>query len=159
FMDSIRRKVAEIEKIERELMEERAADEARAFAWSYRITIVGGALSVLIAAGVCFLLARGIVSPITAMTSAMTGLAAGDKAAEIPAQDRKDEIGAMAAAVQVFKENAIEMDRLAAEQRALEQKAAEDKKRAMNELADRFQASIGDVVSAVASAATEMRTA
>jgi methyl-accepting chemotaxis protein len=58
------------------------------------------------------LTARGIVRPVTAMTTAMLKLASGDRTVEIPAQGRHDEIGEMAKAVAVFKQTAIENDRL-----------------------------------------------
>src|SRR3546814_17704144 len=61
---------------------------------------------------------RGIARPVAAMTAAMRGLAAGDKGTEIPARGRRDEVGEMAAAVQVFKDNMIRADELAAEQEA-----------------------------------------
>jgi C4-dicarboxylate-specific signal transduction histidine kinase len=61
------------------------------------------------------LLARGITMPITRMTSAMAALAKGDISIEVPAADRNDEIGAMAAAVQVFKESIIERQKTQAE--------------------------------------------
>ncbi len=58
------------------------------------------------------LLSRLVVGPVTEMTSAMDKLAAGDVTAEIPSQERKDEIGRMAASVAVFRANAIERNRL-----------------------------------------------
>src|SRR3546814_1394038 len=86
----------------------------------------------------------------------MDRLAKGDKATEVPAQGRKDEIGRMAAAVQVFKENAIEMDRLQAEQEAQKARAEQEKKASMNKLADDFQANVGGMIESVGSATTEL---
>jgi methyl-accepting chemotaxis protein len=57
-------------------------------------------------------LARGLVRPLRAMTAAMGRLAAGDVTADIPAQNRRDEVGLMSKAVQQFKETAIEKARL-----------------------------------------------
>ncbi len=57
-------------------------------------------------------LARSIVRPLNAMTGAMRELAGGNMAVEVPALGRSDEIGAMAAALAVFKENAQETERL-----------------------------------------------
>jgi len=53
---------------------------------------------------IAFLTSRSIVTPVTAMTEAMSRLAAGDLQASIPARDRRDEIGAMANSVQIFKD-------------------------------------------------------
>ena len=103
-------------------------------------------------------LTRLISRPIIAMTEAMLQLADGDHAVAIPARNQRDELGEMARAVQVFKENAIEVERLKREQEALDRRAAEDKKRAMNELADTFESSVKHVVSAVSSAAQQLQT-
>src|SRR3546814_19995961 len=83
------------------------------------------------------------------MTEAMKLLASGDSSVEIPARGRKDEVGQIADAVQVFKENAIEMERLRREQTAAEGRAGEKKQGAKTDLADRFQASVGSIVQTV----------
>jgi signal transduction histidine kinase len=110
-MDVIRAKVDEIEGIERDLLAKRAAVQERAFATAYTMTILGGAASLIIATLMGVLLTRGIVAPITRMTSAMTTLAEGDHTVEVPRTNRSDEIGAMAAAVQIFKDSMIERER------------------------------------------------
>ena len=69
------------------------------------------AVDVAVLAGM--FLVRSIATPVQAMTEAMRRLAARDMTAEIPAQDRTDEIGQMAEAVQVFKDGMIAADRLA----------------------------------------------
>src|SRR5262245_7539556 len=61
---------------------------------------------------------RAIARPLAGMTTAMKKLSDGDLAVEIPALGRTDEIGSMAQAVQVFKDNAIEKDRLDAQLKA-----------------------------------------
>ncbi|MCI0756166.1 MCP four helix bundle domain-containing protein, partial [Teichococcus vastitatis] len=58
---------------------------------------------------------RGVAAPVRAMTAAMRRLADRDMAVLIPGAGRGDEVGGMAAAVQVFKDNMITADRLAAE--------------------------------------------
>jgi methyl-accepting chemotaxis protein len=58
------------------------------------------------------LLSRLVVRPVKDMTGAMDKLASGDVRTEIPGQERTDEIGRMAAAVAVFRDNAIERTRL-----------------------------------------------
>src|SRR5690606_13980811 len=85
----------------------------------------------------------------------MGRLAAGDTAVEVPARDRKDEIGAMAAAVQVFKDNAIERQRLEAQQEQ-ERKAKEARAEAVARAIERFDAEISEVLHVVTSAATEL---
>ncbi|GIK98439.1 MAG: methyl-accepting chemotaxis protein [Alphaproteobacteria bacterium] len=116
------------------------------------------ALGLALALIIVYLTSRSIVPPIIEMTKVMGRLAGGDKSVTVPSRDRKDEIGQMADAVEVFKQNAIEMDRLAAEQKELERRGMEEKKRTMNQVADRFQASVGGIVETVSSSATEMQT-
>src|SRR3546814_4866760 len=98
----------------------RAAAEIDSALW---IGVAGAIVALLLGLVLSTLVGRGISKPVVAMTAAMDRLAKGDKATEVPAQGRKDEIGRMAAAVQVFKENAIEMDRLQAEQEAQKARA------------------------------------
>ena len=85
-------------------------------------TILSVIISGLIAAGAAFFSYTRIVRPISAITGSMRGLAAGDTKAEIPFAGRQDEIGEMAAAVSVFRDNAIEraaLERQAEENRSL----------------------------------------
>ncbi|MGA0605890.1 methyl-accepting chemotaxis protein [Phenylobacterium sp. VNQ135] len=98
------------------------------------VVVVGGvALATLIAIAAGFLLSRAVAAPVVAMTAAMRRLAGGDNTIEIPATDRKDEIGEMAGAVQVFKDAAIEKLRL--EGMTAEQAKAAEEARARNEAA------------------------
>ncbi len=70
-------------------------------------TFVGGITAVLVSAVVGWWLTRAIARPVRAMTEVMNKLAGGDDTVEIPAIGRKDEVGRMADAVQVFKDAAI----------------------------------------------------
>nr|WP_036790578.1 methyl-accepting chemotaxis protein [Pleomorphomonas koreensis] len=76
------------------------------------------AATALMLLALALVLKRVVAQPITAMTAAMRSLAGGNLGVDIPCLDRKDEIGEMAAAVAVFRENAEERDRLEASQRA-----------------------------------------
>ena len=106
-----------------------AAAEVERTARTITILILG--VVVALAVGAALMLKSGIATPILAMTDAMRRLAGGDKTIEIPAQGRKDEVGAMSEAVEVFKQNAIEAERLATEQEAARaaqmQRAADDR--------------------------------
>ncbi len=75
----------------------------------------GGAVAGLLAVGLIWALSRAIVTPIVGMTAAMSRLAEGDLATEVPAVDRQDEVGKMAKAVLVFKEAGLEKSRLSGE--------------------------------------------
>ncbi|EWY37065.1 hypothetical protein N825_21710 [Skermanella stibiiresistens SB22] len=116
---------------------------------------LGIALSVLIVvAGLAIVIIRGI-RPLALMTRAMGTLARGDVSVDIPGRDQADEIGAMAAAVQVFKDNAVERARLevgqAAERAAKERRAIEIERM----IAD-FDGAMGMILRTVSSAATEL---
>ncbi|WP_372394373.1 CHASE3 domain-containing protein [Azospirillum sp. HJ39] len=157
-MDGLRAKIAEIDKMERDLLVKRAADQAEAFSASYTVNLVGGAAQILIAAGAGLLLSRGIAGPIRGITAVMGRLAAGDNSVLIDGQDRRDEIGAMAKAVEVFKHNAIENARLTAEQEGNKAKAEAERKASMAALAQSFEASVKSVVESVATASTRMQS-
>jgi methyl-accepting chemotaxis protein len=118
-------------------------------------TALAALLTILVS---IFLIARSITRPICAMTVTMTSLAAGNLDVDVPAKNRADEIGEMAAAVQVFKDNAAEMKRLEAEQEALKGRTEAEKRNAMAQLASGFESSVGAVVEAVTSTSLEMRT-
>ncbi|MBE0531034.1 MAG: methyl-accepting chemotaxis protein [Rhodospirillales bacterium] len=105
-----------------------------------------------------FFIGRSVSQPIREMMAAMKLLAAGNLDVAVPALERHDEIGEMAGTVQVFKENANEKVRLESEQEAKERRAEQDKRAAMNKMADQFEASVGEVVARVSSAATEMQS-
>jgi methyl-accepting chemotaxis protein len=103
------------------------------------------------------LVGREIVNPVQMMTETMSKLAGGDKMVDIPATEQENEIGQMAKAVRIFKENMIKADRLSAEQEQLKEQASQDRKRARIELADGFEKSVMGIVTAVSSSATQLQ--
>ncbi len=129
-------------------------DRIAAFSLIEWSLLAGGlALSCLIA----FITVRLIVAPLRRMTVAMGRLADGDKSVVIDGAARRDEIGAMAEAVEVFKENALAVDRLQAEQEAAKKRSEADRRRMMRDLADSFESKVGGVVDAVTAASTELQ--
>jgi methyl-accepting chemotaxis protein len=121
-----------------------------------QIAIVAVAIGVALLA---FLIGRGVSRPIGAMTEAMRELASGRLDLAIPGVGRRDEIGAMAAAVEVFKGNAIERLRLEAEAKDAERRAAEQRRADMHRLADEFQGAVGGIIQTVSAASTELEAA
>ena len=115
LMDLVRAKVEEIDKAERDLLAKRDAVQSQAYATAYAATILGGAASLVAAIAMGVLLARIITVPITRMTATMVALAKGDTTIEVPGVGRGDEIGAMAAAVQAFRDSMVERQRAQAE--------------------------------------------
>ncbi|MEO6013279.1 MAG: methyl-accepting chemotaxis protein [Devosia sp.] len=67
------------------------------------------ALGVVLGCCIAFVTARAISKPLVRMTGAMSRLAEGDLATDVPGRERHDEIGGMAAAVEVFKQNAVQV--------------------------------------------------
>jgi methyl-accepting chemotaxis protein len=117
-----------------------------------------GIAAVALGLGAAFVVARSIASPIQGLTEAMSRLARRDMSAEITGRDRKDEFGAMAEAVAVFKEDMVRADRLAAEQDQVKAQAAASQKAALDRLADGFEAKVGTMVAALSSGATQLQT-
>jgi len=107
--------------------------------------------------GLALLIGRGISNPVGAMTGAMGRLADGELETDIPAQEHTNEIGEMAAAVQVFKDNAIRVVRMEKAQEEQQHQAEEQRRAALNQMADAFENSVGDVVNSVSSASTELQ--
>ncbi len=103
------------------------------------------------------IITRAIIRPVTAMTGVMTALANGETEIAIPGRDRRDEMGAMAQAVQVFKDNAIAKARLEAEQEEGKRRAESHQRQLMDQLAAKFEAEINGIVQTVAAAAAQMQ--
>ena len=117
--------------------------------------IAASLVAVLLGLFTALLIGRGLSRPVVAMTDAMTRLAGGDRAVEVPGLDRGDEIGGMAKSVAVFKDSLIRADRLAAEQ-AAEQEARQKRAEAIEALTREFDRLVLDVLGRVSSAATQL---
>jgi methyl-accepting chemotaxis protein len=122
-----------------------------------KITYAALALALLVGVGATLLAFVRVVRPLAHMTRSMAVLASGNVAAAVPHIGRKDEIGAMAMAVQVFKDGMIRTRSLEDEatQARLDNEA--QRQDAMRSLADRFEQAIGGIIDMVSSAATEMQ--
>jgi methyl-accepting chemotaxis protein len=135
-------------------------DEAHGDARSKALVgYLGIVLGVLVASALIWIVVRETLDPIERLQLAMQALAAGRKNEEIPFIDRHDEIGKMAGAVQVFKTNMVEAERLRAERASVESKAAAQHKANMHRLADDFQRAVGGIVSTVSSASSQLESA
>jgi methyl-accepting chemotaxis protein len=124
-------------------------DTESANATAITILLLVSGLAVLLGIIFAWVIARGITVPVQAMTEAMTRLAGGDNTVTVPALENHDEIGQMAKAVQVFKQNAIDKLRMETEQRA-----AEEAQRAQEEQQRKREAAIVAEVAEVAKAAS-----
>ncbi|HEY1542251.1 MAG TPA: methyl-accepting chemotaxis protein [Xanthobacteraceae bacterium] len=119
---------------------------------SFLILVCAGA-GISIAAAL--LIARAISKPTVRLTHTMAVLAAGDVATEIPDRDRRDEIGAMAKAVEVFKQNMIKARELATEQEA-ESAAKMQRSRSVEDMTKAFETKVGRLTETLSAAAQEM---
>ncbi|TWB52602.1 methyl-accepting chemotaxis protein [Bradyrhizobium sacchari] len=120
------------------------------------VQATAGGLAVLFGLIVAFLIARSIVGPLTSMTRAMGQLAGGNLAVEVPGRGKADEIGDMAKAIEVFKDNMVDTERLRHEQTEIEARQAESRKADMVRLADQFERAVGEIVNTVSSASNEL---
>jgi methyl-accepting chemotaxis protein len=119
--------------------------------------IIGAALAGLLLLAVTLVVTRSVTRPIGGLVAAMKKLAAGNFDVVLPGLGRKDEVGAIAAAVELFKAKAAEKARLEAEQAEAKERATAAARRAeMRKLADTFENAVGIIVDAVSSASTEL---
>ena len=127
--------------------------ELSGIAWSLLILFVG--LGLIVALLATFI-ALNIARPLVYLQGQMRRLAAGDL--EIVAGDtaRRDELGEMARTMDVFKTNAMEVQRLRNDQQIAEARAAEQRRTDMNRLASNFESAVGEIVDTVSSASTEL---
>ncbi|MDH2381481.1 methyl-accepting chemotaxis protein [Bradyrhizobium sp. CER78] len=123
--------------------------------FSFVIAMIGLLAVIAVSAGLIVMVRRRILNPIAALTGRMSRLAAGDVAEAIPGAARNDEIGAMAAAVQVFKDNRIEADRLATEKEA-ENDVKMRRARVLDDLTRAFEAKVTELVGGLSAASSVM---
>ncbi len=98
-----------------------------------------------------------ILNPVNRMSEAMRRLADGDTSVEVPHQGRADEVGAMAASVQVFKESLIREKKAKADRDEARARAAAEKQETTSRLAASFEAEVQGAVGSFATAADRMR--
>lgn len=124
---------------------------------SGRIVLIGLAVGSLLAALLIgwLYVGRAVVRRLVGLQLSMKALAAGDLSTQV-ATGGSDEIGAMASALQVFKNSMAESNRLRAERLESEKQIAAQRRSDMSRLADEFQAAIGEIVQTVSSASTEL---
>jgi len=120
------------------------------------ITAIVGVVTLLIGAVIAIFLSRSLSSAIASMTSAMRSLADNDLEVEIPGRERTDELGEMATAVQVFKDNMIEGRDLRAAQ-SEDQKAKAQRQQTVDEAIQRFEQAATESISKVTRSSEEMQ--
>ncbi|MCW2247647.1 methyl-accepting chemotaxis protein [Azospirillum fermentarium] len=110
---------------------------------------VAGVVLVLLVGGIIGI-ARGVIRPVVGMTAVMTRLADGDLSIIVPSTGRADEVGDMAQAVQVFHANAIETERLRAEQENQRRQAEQERLTSLRTMAETVEREARTAVEGVA---------
>jgi methyl-accepting chemotaxis protein len=129
------------------------------------ISLLTMVLWALLAAGlgaavmIALFTSRSIATPIRILTGTMRKLATGDTSVMVGGTERTDEVGQMAGAVRVFKDNMIETERLRSEQAETEKRAVAQRKTDMYRLADQFESAVGEIIEMVSSSSTELEAA
>jgi methyl-accepting chemotaxis protein len=151
-----------IDEIVKKTNDDNAAIEAaatqRVGTFTTMLWSISGLVFLVIGGGL-FGVGLGVIRPMTRMTGVMTRLAGGTVEIEIPSMNRGDEVGAMARAVQIFRESAQQVKAMESAQAGLKLKAEEDRKAAMSRVADGFEQAIGKIVEAVSTASSEIERA
>ncbi len=122
-------------------------------------------LTVISAAGIVFgmvlasaMIALTVTRPMRAMTDAMTAVAGGNLDIPVPCAGQRDEVGRLAAALEMFKGAGQENRRLHAAQEQERVRAAEERRRSLHDLAASFESSVRGIVDHVLQAADGMRS-
>ncbi len=119
---------------------------------------LGAVAAVVLSGMIAIWLGRSLAWPIRALEQAMRTIASGKHDTPVPGAERLDEIGSMAAAVEVFKNGLIETGQLRAAQEQQRQMSENERRSTVHALAARFEESVGGVVNAVGAAASELRS-
>jgi len=120
------------------------------------ISTTGLGVGLFVTLLVLFYAYHRISKPLQIMTEAMGGLAAGDLTVVVPDHKSSDEVGDMGQALAIFKTNAMKIEELRREQKAMEEKNAAERKQAMLDMAGKFEAEVMGVVQLVSRSAKEM---
>jgi len=107
------------------------------------ITTIVAVIALLIGSVAAYVISRSVSGPVNGLTASMGRLSDGDLEAEIPSTASKDEIGLMARAVQVFKDNMIRARQLEEEEKR-SQAERDRRSRAMEDAINDFQSQIAE---------------
>jgi methyl-accepting chemotaxis protein len=123
--------------------------------WLLGLAILGIAV---ISGSIAWMIGRSISRPLGQLGARMRALADGVLEGDIPGAGRRDEVGAMAATVQIFKDNALRIRGLEKVEAETQERAASERRAAMDNLANDFERSVNGIVRSVSTAAAGMQT-
>ena len=128
---------------------------AESFDNDIKIVLSSLLLTIIIAIGAAVFLVRGVSAGIKSIVAPMQALGNGDLTAQVPHQGEKTEIGAMAEALQVFKQ-ALIAKKAADEAAARDADAKIERGRRVDNITRDFESLIGEIVATVSSASTQL---
>ena len=120
------------------------------------IIILGTFLGFVVSAFVTFMVGASIVRPIKSITDVMQQLSTGKTDVEIGHRDRRDEIGKMVQAIDVFRKNMIKIHAMEQATHLAEQHRVAERRAAMHELAGEFENSVQQIAKALTDAVAAM---
>jgi methyl-accepting chemotaxis protein len=110
---------------------------------------IAAAIAALLVMALTLISVRRVTGPLRAVTESLTGLAEGRTDVEVRHFDRRDEIGAIARTIEVFRNNRIERRQLEAERVSSERLANERRKAELNRFVDEFRANVSGIIERV----------
>ncbi|MGL4727514.1 MAG: methyl-accepting chemotaxis protein [Bosea sp. (in: a-proteobacteria)] len=132
------------------------AEAAATIARTNQVVLVLSVLALIVALLVGVYTARSVALPIQNITLVMRRLADSDFAVAVPFTQRRDEIGAMAGALEVFKENARKISQLEQQRFEDERRAAAERRASLIEFAEQLKGASGAIVQTVLSSARQL---
>ena len=157
FFDKFRQLMADFKAEEAGLIGVRIHANEQTVTMTYVLIGATIVIGILLGSAIAWFVGGVISRPITRLTDAMRQIATGDTSVETEGSERKDEFGAMVAAVEVFRENAIERVRLEQEQ-SEKRKAEEGRTNKVNALITQFDEHARQSLGSVTTAADQMKT-
>jgi methyl-accepting chemotaxis protein len=127
----------------------------RPIVWLLGLSILGIAV---VSGSIAWMIGRSISRPLNQLGTRMRELADGSLEGDIPGIGRGDEVGAMAATVQIFKDNAIRIHGLEQAEAAAQARAVAERRATMESIANDFERSVTGIVHSVSTAAAGMQT-
>jgi methyl-accepting chemotaxis protein len=111
--------------------------------------IIAAVIAALLALGITMIMVRRVTKPLKTVSETLTILAEGRTDVEVTYADRRDEIGAIARTIGIFKNNRLERRQLEAERINTEKLAVEQRKTELNQFVENFRTKIGGIIEQV----------
>jgi methyl-accepting chemotaxis protein len=150
-------KVEELTALQVRVAEEEYNKAQDGYAFDRMLLIGGLIFAAVTGAGIAILIARSVTVPLRRIIDVMAALTSGNLAVDVKGSERGDEVGEVAKAVLVFKDGLVVAERLRHEQEETKKRSELERRQMLHDLANRFEAGVGSVLSTVTGAATELQ--